>query len=98
MPDPGVLAQYGESQQLLRGRCSSEDFLQTIPGEVRAGLAAGQVGFWSIFCLHFLTKSFRSLRLECVLFEDKQNLFLANYKSKLRKVNDINRNKVIYSY
>ena len=32
------------------------------------------------------------------MFEDKQDLFLANYKSKLRKVNDINRNKVIYSY
>ena len=49
-------------------------------------------------CLIVKKTFFRSLRLECVLFEDKQNVFLNNYKSKLRKANDINRNKVIYSY
>ena len=40
----------------------------------------------------------RSLRLTCVLFEDKANPILNLYKSKLRKKNDHNRNVVIYNY
>ena len=38
------------------------------------------------------------LRVECVQFQDGANKLLNNYKQKLRKKNDINRNKVIYNY
>ena len=40
----------------------------------------------------------RSLRVECVMFQDGTNTLLNTYKTKLRKKNDINRNKVIYNY
>ena len=39
-----------------------------------------------------------SLRVECVMFQDGTNSLLNTYKTKLRKKNDINRNKVIYNY
>ena len=40
----------------------------------------------------------RSLRVECAMFQDGTNTLLNTYKTKLRKKNDINRNKVIYNY
>ena len=39
-----------------------------------------------------------SLRVECVKFQDGTNTLLNTYKNKLRKKNDINRNKVIVNY
>ena len=51
--------------------------------------------FFLCICIFFLL---RSLRLTCVLFEDKANPILNLYKSKLRKKNDHNRNVVIYNY
>ena len=40
----------------------------------------------------------RILRVECTKFQDGTNTLLNTYKTKLRKKNDINRNKVIYNY
>ena len=40
----------------------------------------------------------KSLRVECAMFQDGTNTLLNTYKTKLRKKNDINRNKVIYNY
>ena len=51
--------------------------------------------FFLCICIFF---HLRSLRLTCVLFEDKANPILNLYKSKLRKKNDHNRNVVIYNY
>ena len=53
---------------------------------------------FSYFSLSSSHISFRSLRLTCVLFEDKANPILNLYKSKLRKKNDFNGNVVIYNY
>jgi len=39
-----------------------------------------------------------SLRIQCVKFQDATNQLLTNYKQKLRKKHDINRNKLIYNY
>ena len=39
-----------------------------------------------------------SLVVECVMFQDGSNTLLNTFKTKLRKKNDINRNKVIYNY
>ena len=39
-----------------------------------------------------------SLAVECVMFHDGSNTLLNTFKTKLRKKNDINRNKVIYNY
>ena len=51
--------------------------------------------FFLCICIFF---HLRSLRLTCVLFEDKANPILNLYKSKLRKKHDHNRNVVIYNY
>ena len=53
---------------------------------------------WMVRTAKFGLLADSSLRLECVLFKDNSNVLLNTYKNKLRKANDINRNKVIYNY
>ena len=53
---------------------------------------------WMVNSVKFGLLTDNSLRLECVLFQDSSNILLNTYKNKLRKANDINRNKVIYNY
>ena len=53
---------------------------------------------WMVSSVKFGLLADSSLKLECVLFQDNSNVLLNTYKNKLRKANDINRNKVIYNY
>ena len=39
-----------------------------------------------------------TLRIHCDTFSDGSNQLLNNYRQKLRKKNDINRNKLIYNF
>ena len=93
------------SNWLISANYTDSDFLVSSPNvEHLNSFCVDEVhkvtGFqsWMVRSVQFGLLADSSLRLECVLFQDNSNVLLNTYKNKLRKANDINRNKVIYNY
>ena len=92
------------SNWMISTNYNSSDFLVSSPNvEHLTSLCVDDLHNITAFKPWLVTSEFglladSSLRLECVTFEDNSNTLLNTYKNKLRKTEDINRNKIIYNY